>query len=174
MKCKRLASDVGSLNRVLNNVKTRGHLGSAISRFAGTGVHLEQYAVNVETVPGSGRVSSSPFACPARATMRTRPCGCRLTQKFPREDYERLWMRMTEPMPQRWAGRQRHWSSACATRRAASRKTWRRPHTADFAILFMPTEGLYAEALRRPGLVEAMQRASTESCWLGPPLCWPL
>ena len=67
-------------------------------------------------------------------------------------------MRMTEPMPQRWSWPPRHWSSVCATRAQHQGKYLAPPHTADFAILFVPTEGLYAEALRRPGLVEAMQR----------------
>ena len=68
-------------------------------------------------------------------------------------------MRRSAPTSTARARPATRWSGACARKRSASAtSTSRAPHTTEFAILFLPTEGLYAEVLRRPGLVESLQR----------------
>ncbi|MDQ5926905.1 MAG: recombination protein RmuC, partial [Pseudomonadota bacterium] len=157
---QRLASDVGSLNRVLNNVKTRGIFGEV--QLAGLLEQVftpEQYAVNVETVPGSGARVEFAIRLPGKGGVDDAPLWLPIDAKFPREDYERLLEAQDKAdVPGVEAA-----SKALELRLRQEARTIRDkylapPHTADFAILFVPTEGLYAEALRRPGLVEAMQR----------------
>ena len=154
-----LAKDVGSLNRVLTNVKSRGVFGEV--QLAGLLEQVftpEQYATNVETVPGSGARVEFAVKLPGRRDDGL-PLWLPIDAKFPREDYERLLdaqERADAPAAEA-AGR------AIEQRLRAEARTIRdkyiaAPHTTDFAILFVPTEGLYAEALRRPGLMEALQR----------------
>jgi DNA recombination protein RmuC len=155
---QRLASDVGSLNRVLSNVKTRGVFGEV--QLAGLLEQVftpEQYGVNVETVPGSGARVEFAIRMPGRgdADVLWLP----IDAKFPREDYERL----LEAQDRADAPAVEQAGKAMENRLKLEARTIREkyvapPYTADFAILFVPTEGLYAEALRRPGLVEALQR----------------
>lgn len=154
-----LARDVGSLNRVLTNVKTRGIFGEV--QLAGLLEQVftpEQYASNVETVPGTGARVEFALKLPGQRDDG-QPLWLPIDAKFPREDYERLLdaqERADAPAAEQ-AGR------AIETRLRLEAKTIREkylgpPHTTDFALLFLPTEGLYAEALRRPGLTESLQR----------------
>ena len=154
-----LAKDVGSLNRVLTNVKSRGVFGEV--QLAGLLEQVftpEQYGVNVETVPGSGARVEFAIRLPGKR-VDGEPLWLPIDAKFPREDYERLLdaqERADKPEAEA-AGR------SLETRLRLEAKTIREkyvapPHTTEFAILFVPTEGLYAEALRRPGLMEALQR----------------
>ena len=157
---QRLASDVGSLNRVLNNVKTRGIFGEV--QLAGLLEQVftpEQYAVNVETVPGSGARVEFAIRLPGKGGAGDAPLWLPVDAKFPREDYERL----LEAQDKADVAGVDAAAKALEMRLRQEAKTIRDkylapPHTADFAILFVPTEGLYAEALRRPGLVESLQR----------------
>jgi DNA recombination protein RmuC len=154
-----LARDVGSLNRVLTNVKTRGIFGEV--QLAGLLEQVftpEQYATNVVTVPGSGERVEFAISLPGQRDDG-KPLWLPIDAKFPREDYERLLdahERADAPAAEAAA-------KAIDNRLRLEAKTIRDkyvapPHTTDFAILFLPTEGLYAEALRRPGLMEALQR----------------
>lgn len=157
---QRLASDVGSLNRVLSNVKTRGIFGEVqLAGLLEQVFTLEQYAVNVETVPGSGARVEFAIRMPGRGGPDAAPLWLPIDAKFPREDYERL----LEAQDRADAVGVEQAAKGLEARlrleaRAIRDKYIAPPHTADFGILFVPTEGLYAEALRRPGLVEAMQR----------------
>jgi DNA recombination protein RmuC len=154
-----LARDVGSLNRVLTNVKSRGVFGEV--QLAGLLEQVltpEQYASNVETVPGSNARVEFAIRLPGKRDDGV-PLWLPIDAKFPREDYERLLEAQdrADPVAAEAAAK------AIETRLRQEAKTIREkyiasPHTTDFAILFVPTEGLYAEALRRPGLVEALQR----------------
>jgi DNA recombination protein RmuC len=154
-----LARDVGSLNRVLTNVKTRGIFGEV--QLAGLLEQVftpEQYAVNVETVPGSGARVEFAIRLPGQRIDGV-PLWLPIDAKFPREDYERLLdaQDRADPVAVEVAAK------AIETRLRLEAKSIHDkyvspPHTTDFAILFVPTEGLYAEALRRPGLVESLQR----------------
>jgi DNA recombination protein RmuC len=154
-----LAKDVGSLSRVLSNVKSRGVFGEVqLSGLLEQVFAREQYATNVETVPGSGGRVEFAIRLPGRREDGA-PLWLPIDCKFPREDYERLveaQERADKPAMEA-AGR------AIETRLRAEARTIREkyvapPHTTDFGIMFVPTEGLYAEALRRPGLVESLQR----------------
>ena len=154
-----LARDVGSLNRVLNNVKTRGIFGEV--QLAGLLEQVftpEQYATNVATVPGSGERVEFAIRLPGQRHDGA-PLWLPIDAKFPREDYERLLdaQDRADPVAVEAAAK------AIETRlrleaRSIRDKYVSPPHTTDFGILFVPTEGLYAEALRRPGLMEALQR----------------
>jgi DNA recombination protein RmuC len=154
-----LAKDVGSLSRVLSNVKTRGVFGEV--QLAGLLEQVftpEQYATNVETVPGSGARVEFAVKLPGRRDDGA-PLWLPIDAKFPREDYERLVEAQERADPVAVEAS----AKAIETQLRLEAKTIRQkyvaaPHTTDFAILFVPTEGLYAEALRRAGLVEALQR----------------
>jgi DNA recombination protein RmuC len=154
-----LAKDVGSLNRVLTNVKSRGIFGEV--QLAGLLEQVftpEQYAMNVETVPGSGARVEFAIKLPGRREDGA-PLWLPIDAKFPREDYERL----LDASERADAAAMEAAGKAIETRlkleaRSIRDKYVAPPHTTDFAILFLPTEGLYAEALRRPGLAEALQR----------------
>ncbi len=154
-----LARDVGSLNRVLSNVKTRGIFGEV--QLAGLLEQVftpEQYAANVATLPGSSERVEFAIRLPGQRDDG-QPLWLPIDAKFPREDYERL----LEAQDRADAPAAEAAAKAIETRLRLEARTIREkyvapPHTTDFAILFVPTEGLYAEALRRPGLLEALQR----------------
>ncbi|MDE2128049.1 MAG: DNA recombination protein RmuC [Betaproteobacteria bacterium] len=152
-----LAQGVGDLQRVFSNVKSRGVFGEI--QLAGLIEQVftpEQYGVNVETVPGSGARVEYAIRLPGKGDG---PLWLPIDAKFPREDYERLLdaqERVDKPAADAAAKalEQRIRDEA----RTIQNKYIAAPHTSDFGILFLATEGLYAEALRRPGLVEALQR----------------
>ncbi|WP_430765546.1 DNA recombination protein RmuC [Roseateles paludis] len=154
-----LARDVGSLNRVLTNVKTRGIFGEV--QLAGLLEQVftpEQYAANVATLPSSSERVEFAIALPGQRADG-QPLWLPIDAKFPREDYERLLdaQERADTAAAEAAGK------AIETRLRLEARSLREkyigpPHTTDFGILFVPTEGLYAEALRRPGLVEGLQR----------------
>ena len=154
-----LARDVGSLSRVLTNVKTRGIYGEV--QLAGLLEQVftaEQYARNVATIPGSSERVEFAIRLPGQRDDGE-PLWLPIDAKFPREDYERL----LDAQERADAPGVEAAAKAIETRLRAEARTIREkyiapPHTTDFGILFVPTEGLYAEALRRPGLLEALQR----------------
>ena len=154
----KLAADVGGLQRVLTNVKSRGVFGEV--QLAGLLEQVfapDQYAANVATVPGSNdRVE---FAVRFPGSNGDAPVWLPIDAKFPREDYERLLD--AQERADLDAARASGDALERRVRQEAARiceKYVRAPHTTEFAILFLPTEGLYAEVLRRPGLVESLQR----------------
>jgi DNA recombination protein RmuC len=156
-----LARDVGSLNRVLTNVKTRGIYGEV--QLAGLLEQVftpEQYAANVETVPGSGARVEFAIRLPGRHGKEGGPpLWLPIDAKFPREDYERLLdAQERADAPAVEAAAKAIEARLRLEARSIREKYIAAPHTTDFAILFVPTESLYAEALRRPGLMEALQR----------------
>jgi len=154
-----LARDVGALNRVLTNVKTRGIFGEV--QLAGLLEQVftpEQYAANVATIPGSSERVEFAIRLPGQRDDGA-PLWLPIDAKFPREDYERL----LEAQDRADVAGVEAAGKAIESRLRLEAKTIREkyiapPHTTDFGMLFVPTEGLYAEALRRPGLVEALQR----------------
>lgn len=154
----KLAADVGGLQRVLNNVKSRGVFGEV--QLAGLLEQVfapDQYSANVATVPDSNeRVE---FAVRFPGSSIDSVVWLPIDAKFPREDYERLLdaQERADAEAARGAGD----ALERRVRQEAARirdKYVSPPHTTEFAILFLPTEGLYAEVLRRPGLVDALQR----------------
>ena len=154
-----LARDVGSLNRVLTNVKSRGIYGEV--QLAGLLEQVftpEQYAANVATLPGSNERVEFAIRLPGQRSDGV-PLWLPIDAKFPREDYERLLdaQDRADPVAAEAAGKGIETQLKLEARTIRS-KYIAPPHTTDFGILFVPTEGLYAEALRRPGLMEALQR----------------
>ena len=154
-----LAKDVGSLSRVLNNVKTRGNFGEVqLAALLDEVFTADQFSRNVETIPGSNQRVDFALRLPGRRDDGV-PLWLPIDAKFPREDYERLLdaQECADPIAAEIAAKAIEMRLR-AEARSIREKYIAAPHTADFGILFVPTEGLYAEALRRPGLVEALQR----------------
>ena len=152
-----LASGVGDLKKVLTNVKTRGiwgemQLGNLIRQTLAPG----QYEENIAVVPGSSERVEFAICLPDRSGNTVY---LPVDSKFPQEDYIRL----------SDAAQQGDAAAAEAARKALvqrlkteAKKIMEKyispPYTTDFAIMFLPVEGLYAEALQTPELVEALQR----------------
>ncbi|HSI50894.1 MAG TPA: DNA recombination protein RmuC [Ideonella sp.] len=154
-----LARDVGSLQRVLNNVKTRGVFGELqLAALLEQVLAPDQYAANVETVPGSGARVEFAIRLPGRRDDG-QALWLPIDAKFPREDYERLLLAQEQADPVAAEAAARALEARLRQEARSIREKYvAAPHTTDFALLFLPTEGLYAEALRRPGLVEGLQR----------------
>ena len=154
-----LARDVGSLNRVLTNVKTRGSFGEVqLEALLADVFTTEQYGRNVATVPGSNERVEFAIRLPGRDDG-SGVVWLPIDAKFPREDYERL----LDAQERADKDAVETFARAIENRLKLEARTIREkyiaaPHTTDFGILFVPTEGLYAEALRRPGLVDTLQR----------------
>jgi DNA recombination protein RmuC len=151
-----LASDVGDLKRVLANVKTRGIWGEVqLSALLEQMLAPGQYAANVATVPGSSERVEFAIRLPGRDAAVWLP----VDAKFPREDWERLQQAhdRADAVAADEAGRALE-SRIRAEARRIRDKYVSPPSTTDFALMFLPTEGLYAEVVRRAGLVDELQR----------------
>jgi DNA recombination protein RmuC len=155
---QQLASDVGSLQRVLTNVKKRGTFGETqLGALLEDVLTPDQYASNVATLPGSSERVEFAIRMPGQKSEGQ--IWLPIDAKFPREDYERLVDAQENADPEG-----AHAAGQALERRIRDEAKKIRekyvgpPHTTDFALLFLPTEGLYAEAIRRPGLFEQVQR----------------
>ncbi len=173
-----LAAGVGDLKKVLTNVKTRGtwgevQLGALLEQM----LTSDQYAKNVATVPSSNdrvefairlpgasagtgtSIASRHSVAGGGAHDAGAPVWLPIDAKFPREDYERLVdaQDRADPLAVEEAARGLEARVRLEARRIAE-KYLSPPHTTDFGLLYLPTEGLYAEVLRRPGLSDALQR----------------
>ena len=154
-----LAQGVGDLKHLLTNVKVRGMFGEAqLGALLEQVFAPDQYGTQVQVHPGSRHAVDFALRLPGKSEDGT-PLWLPIDAKFPNEDYERLLeaQQRANPEAAEQAARQleariRLEAKAIAERYIAP------PHTTDFAILFLPTEGLYAEVLRRPGLMESLQR----------------
>ncbi len=154
-----IASSVGDLQRVLTNVKTRGtwgeiQLGALLEQV----LTAEQYSANVAVRPDSGERVDFAIRLPGRDDHGT-PVWLPVDSKFPQEDY----LRLLDAVDRADAVAAAEAGQALENRiRSQAREIQQKyvapPHTTDFAILFLPSEGLYAEALRRPGLADVLQR----------------
>jgi len=155
-----LATGVGDLKRVLTNVKTRGTWGEVQ-----LGVLLEQiltpdqYQKDVQTVEGSRDIVEYAIRLPGPADNPDTPVWLPIDSKFPQEDYQRLVDAAEAADSQAVAKYQAALiRSIKHSAREISSKYLSPPRTTDFAYLFLPTEGLYSEVLRQPGLVESLQQ----------------
>ncbi len=154
-----LAQGVGDLKHLLTNVKTRGIFGEAqLASLLEQVFVSDQYAVQVATRPGSKNVVDFAIKLPGKADDGT-PLWLPIDAKFPNEDYERLLdaQGRAHVVDAEAAGKALEVRIRLEAKSIAE-KYIEPPYTTDFAILFLPTEGLYAEVLRRPGLMEALQR----------------
>ena len=154
-----LAQGVGDLQRVLTNVKTRGMFGEVqLENMLEQVLTPDQYGRQVETKPTSNQRVDFAIRFPGRSADGV-PVWLPIDAKFPRDDYERLLdaHERADTAAVDSAGRalevaiRKEAKSICESYLAP-------PHTTDFAILFLPIESLYAEVLRRPGLMDALQR----------------
>ena len=157
-----LAAGVGDLKKVLTNVKTRGTWGEVqLEALLEQLLTADQYAKNIATVPRSAERVEFAIKLPGRAEQgaAATPVWLPIDAKFPREDYERLIeaQERADPVAVEEASRALE-ARIRAEARTIAEKYVSPPHTTDFALLFLPTEGLYAEVLRRPGLTDLLQR----------------
>jgi DNA recombination protein RmuC len=156
-----LANGVGDLKKVLSNVKTRGNLGEIqLAAILEECLAPEQYETNVATRPGSAERVEFAVKMPGRNADS--PVYLPIDSKFPVEDYQRL-LEAYDNSPVLGPGEMeiRFKAFENAVRKNArdiSEKYINPPGTTDFAIMFVPTEGLYAEILRRRGLFESLNR----------------
>ena len=155
-----LASGVGDLKKVLTNVKTRGTFGEIqLSSLLEQVLSPGQYESNVETRKGSGQRVEFALKLPGRDGTADGMVWLPLDAKFPQEDYLRL-VEAQESGDILAAGEASKQLDKTVRLMAAQirDKYMDPPHTTDFGVMFLPTEGLFAEVLRRPGLFDALQR----------------
>ncbi len=155
-----LASGVGDLKKVLTNVKTRGtwgevQLGALLEQI----LTPDQFGRNVRPRPESAEVVEFAVRLPGASDDPDQCVWLPIDSKFPQEDY----LRLVEASENGDAAAVQQAQSALIrsiqdSAKEVSSKYLHPPLTTDFAILFLPTEGLYAEALRHPGLIERLQR----------------
>ena len=154
-----LAQGVGDLKHLLANVKTRGGFGEAqLGQLLEQVFAPEQYAAQVATRPGTRGAVDFAIRLPGRGDDGA-PVWLPIDAKFPTEDYERLLdaQQRADAVAADAAAKALEQRIRLEARSIAD-KYVEPPHTTDFAILFLPSEGLYAEVLRRPGLMDALQR----------------
>lgn len=154
-----LATDVGGLKRVLTNVKERGtwgeyQLGAILDQI----LTPEQFGRNVH-VKDDSEVVEFAVRLPGRDAGQGTPVWLPIDSKFPKEDYERLvaaaGLADKDGVEQAIGGLLSRVESMA---RDIQRKYIAPPSTTDFGILFLPTEGLYAEVLRQPGFHDSLQQ----------------
>ncbi len=157
-----LASGVGDLKKVLTNVKTRGtwgevQLGNLIEQILAP----NQYEKNVKTKKGSSEIVEFAVKLPGRTGDENEIVWLPIDAKFPMEDYQRLLAAQdaADPVEVEKASKEIEKKIRAEAANIAT-KYLDPPNTTDFAIMFLPVEGLYAEVLRIPGLAERIQRES--------------
>jgi DNA recombination protein RmuC len=152
-----LAVGVGDLKRVLTNVKSRGISSEVhLEAMLGDVLAADQYDRNVEILPGSGQRVEFAIRLPGDEAV---PVWLPIDAKFPTADYERLAVAADRGDPEEVERAAR--AVELRIREAARdicRKYVQPPHSTEFAVMYLPTEGLFAEIVRRPGLVDALQR----------------
>jgi DNA recombination protein RmuC len=154
-----LAQGVGDLKHLLTNVKTRGIFGEAqLAALLEQVFTVDQYAAQIATRPGGKNTVDFAIKLPGRSDSGE-PLWLPIDAKFPNEDYERLLdaQQRADASGAEVAGKALELRIRLEAK-SISEKYIEPPYTTDFAILFLPTEGLYAEVLRRPGLMESLQR----------------
>lgn len=153
-----LASDVGGLKRVLTNVKTRGSWGEVqLARQLEDMLTPEQYAENVAVRPGSAERVEFAIKLPGRGDGET-PVWLPIDSKFPQEDYERLLEAQEGGEKDQIEAASKVVERVILTQARLIRDKYiEPPHSTDFAIMYLPTEGLFAEVIRRPGLASRLQ-----------------
>ena len=154
-----LATGVGDLKRVLTNVKSRGTWGEVqLGALLADLLTPAQYAQNVVTRPGSKERVEYAVKFPGRGDDGA-PCWLPIDAKFPLEDWQRLQEAVERADAAAVDTSRRALDAFFKLQAKAIRDKYiESPHTTDFAILFVPAEGLFAEAVSRPGLADALQR----------------
>ena len=152
-----LANDVGSLQKVLSNVKSRGGWGEVqLERQLEDVLAPSQYEKNVKIKPNSNDVVEFAVKLPGRADGEY--VYLPIDSKFPQEDYERLQAAQDAGSAEDVATATKAVERAIrAQAKLISDKYLHAPISTDFAIMYLPTEGLFAEVVRRPGLTSDLQ-----------------
>jgi len=154
---KNLATDVGSLQKVLSNVKSRGGWGEVqLERQLEDVLAPNQYAKNVKIKPDSNDLVEFAVKLPGRADGEY--VYLPIDSKFPQEDYDRLQSAQESGSADDVASAAKAVEKAIRTQaKLISDKYLHVPVSTDFAIMYLPTEGLFAEVVRRPGLTSDLQ-----------------
>jgi DNA recombination protein RmuC len=155
-----LATDTADLKRVLANVSTRGAMGEIqAEQILQSILSPNQYEKNVKTHPACKGQVEFAIKLPGSDGDIDNPVWLPIDCKFPKEDYERLLdaydggdKKLIEKTYSTFA------SNVTGKAKTIRREYVATPYTTDFAVMFLPTEGLYADVVRRPGLFEALQR----------------
>jgi DNA recombination protein RmuC len=169
-----LATGVGDLKKVLTNVKTRGTWGEVqLGAMLEQVLTPDQYAANVAVKEGGERVEFA-IKLPGRGEEEEEMVWLPVDAKFPMEDYQRLMDAEEKADAESAEGAAKQLEARirqCAGDICS--KYLNPPKTTDFGILFLPTEGLFAEVIRRTGLVEFVQR-ECRVVIAGPTTLWAL
>lgn len=155
-----VATNIVDLKRVLTNVKTRGTWGEVqLGNLLESMLAPEQYARNVKPKPRSNEIVEFAIKLPGRDGENGKPVWLPIDSKFPKEDYERLVEAAQNADADTLERASKQLAGTVEKCARDIRDKYIAPdYTTDFAVLFVPTEGLYAEILRRPGLAEKIQR----------------
>lgn len=153
-----LATGVGDLKRVLSNVKSRGGWGEVqLGMLLDDMLTRDQYTTNVRVRPDSGEIVEYAVRLPGRGTDET-PLWLPIDAKFPHEDYDRLLQAQesgaSDDVEKAGVALER---AIRLQAKSICEKYVHPPHSTDFAIMYLPTEGLFAEVIRRPGLATELQ-----------------
>ena len=155
-----LATGVGDLKNVLTNVKVRGtwaeyQLGAILEQV----LTPEQFDRNVATHENSSERVEFAIRLPGRSDDPNDCVWLPIDSKFPQEDYIRLTEASESADAEAVAQSTRDlMRSVTQSAKTIAEKYLNPPHTTDFAVLYLPTEGLYAEVLRQPGMVSQLQQ----------------
>ena len=155
-----LATDTADLKKVLANVSTRGAMGEIqAEQILQSILSPNQYGKNVKTHPDCKGQVEFAIKLPGSDGNLDNPVWLPIDCKFPKEDYERLLGAFDEGDRDFIERSYKKFASNVAAKAKMIRKEYvSSPHTTDFAVMFLPTEGLYADVVRRPGLFEKLQR----------------
>lgn len=155
---RQMAASVRDLKGVLTNVKTRGTFGETqLETILSNILTSNQFASQVRVIPGSNQVVDFAVRMPGAGTDA--PCWLPIDSKFPVEDYGRL-LEAEEAADAQKAAQARSGLAKAVLVQAKSihDKYVKPPYTTEFAVMYLPSEGLYAEVIRIPGLFERLQR----------------
>lgn len=155
-----LATDTADLKKVLANVSTRGAMGEIqAEQILQSILSPNQYGKNVKTHPDCRGQVEFAIKLPGSDGNLDDPIWLPIDCKFPKEDYERLLDAFDEGDKDLVEKAYSKFESNVTAKAKTIRKEYvSAPHTTDFAVMFLPTEGLYADVVRRPGLFEKLQR----------------
>ena len=152
-----LATGVGDLKRVLTNVKSRGGWGEVqLARQLADILTPDQYEANVNIKVGSRELVEFAIKLPGRSEGEI--CYLPIDAKFPQEDYDRLVQAQEKGSLEDMEAAGKELEKAIKLQaKTISEKYIEPPRSTDFGIMYLPTEGLYAEVIRRPGLASQLQ-----------------
>ena len=155
-----LATGVGDLKKALTNIKTRGVWGEVqLGALLGETLAASQYGANVAVKPGSAERVEFAVKLPGGAIEGDTPVWLPIDAKFPLESYQRLLAAQENGDRDGVEKAGKEMETQIKTEGKKIRTKYiAPPHTTDFAVMFLPSEGLYAEVLRRPGLFEFLQK----------------